>query len=324
MIILGIESSCDETAAAVVEDGRRVLSNVVSSQIDVHKKYGGVVPELAARHHVRNIVPVFKEAIEQAGIELSDIDRVAVTNRPGLVGSLLVGVNFARTAAYILKKPLFAVNHIEAHIYANFIQHPELTPPFLALVVSGGHTLLLMYRGPGDFDVLGTTVDDAVGEAYDKVAKLLGLGYPGGPEIDRIYKEMGENDIMFPRPKVRNNALNFSFSGLKTAVRVFFQKNPDVPKTHIAAAFQSAAIDSLIQKTKRAITATGAKKIVLAGGVSANSLLRRRVEELGVPYYYPSIELCTDNAAMVAAAAFFMPTEDDVFSVDAIPNLKIK
>lgn len=323
MIILGIETSCDETSVAVVEDGRHVLSNVISSQIEVHRKYGGVVPELASRHHIKNIVYVYEQALKEAQLSLDDVDAIAVTNGPGLVGSLLVGLNFARAIAYVKKKKFFAINHIEAHIYANLIEHKELTPPFIALIVSGGHTMLVHYKAYGEFEVLGTTLDDAAGEAYDKVAKLLGLGYPGGPEIDKIYRKTGPVELKFPRPKVRHKDLNFSFSGLKTAVNVFYKNNPEVPKEVIATAFQESVVDTLVTKLKRAIKRTGIKRVVLAGGVSANSLLRERVLALDAEVFYPSLILCTDNAAMVAANAYFKKEEDDLLTVDAIPNLKM-
>lgn len=323
MMILGVETSCDDTSVAVVEDGKKVLANVISSQIDIHKAYGGVVPELASRHHLKNIVFVYNEALRRAGAAIDDIDSVAATFGPGLAGSLLVGLNFARSIAYAKKKIFFAVNHIVAHIYANFITHPELTPPFLALIVSGGHTMLINYRNFGDYDVLGTTLDDAVGEAYDKVAKLLGLCYPGGPIIDEIYNHTGEVALQFPRPMKQHKSLDFSFSGLKTAVNIFFKKNKTASIEEIAAAFQQSAIDALMIKLKQAIKQTGAQKVVIGGGVSANSLLRRRVSELGLDYYFPEPILCTDNAAMVASAAFFKRQPDDLFVVDAHPSLQM-
>jgi len=321
MLVLGIETSCDETAAAVVEAGRwrespiplkmRMLSNIVASQIDVHSKFGGVVPELASRKHMQNIVPVILQALSCAGITLDEVDGIAVTQGPGLVGSLLVGISVAKALAYTRGLPIAGVNHLEAHIYSNYLEHKDLEPPFISLVVSGGHTELV-YVGPGErqYEKLGQTMDDAAGEAFDKVAKLLGLGYPGGPIIDKLSKEGDAEAIPFPRPYVWNHSLNFSFSGLKTAVLNYVlreqEKENTVNPADVAASFQAAVVDVLTEKTLRAAEMKEINVIALGGGVAANSALRKqltqRCEELGYKLYYPTEAImCTDNAAMIAA-----------------------
>lgn len=301
--ILGIESSCDETSVSVVKNGRDVLSNVINSQIEIHKRFGGVVPEIASRNHVEAISTVTKEALQIAGIPFNDIDAVACTYGPGLVGALLVGVAYAKALSYALKKPLIGVNHIHGHIAANYIEHKELEPPFLSMIISGGHTHLVHVKDYTEFEILGHTRDDAVGEAFDKVARVIGLEYPGGPKIDKLAKE-GEPNIELPHTYFDN--LDFSFSGIKTAVLNMYHKNPNINKQDICASFEKAVTDMLITNTKKAIKELSIKKVVLAGGVSANSYIRERFKNLekeeNVVAYYPRLELCTDNAAMIASA----------------------
>ena len=310
MLVLGIESSCDETAAAVVKDGKTILSNLVASQDDVHKMYGGVVPELASRHHIENITPVIRAALEQAKISLSDLDGIAVTQGPGLVGSLLVGLSVAKAMAYVLELPLVGVNHVEGHIAAAFLEHEDLTYPFLALVVSGGHTSFYEVRSPGEYILSGQTRDDAAGEAFDKVAKFLNLGYPGGIIIDRLSQTANKKAFAFPRPLITNESLDFSFSGLKTAVITFIQKLNHEPTgseiNDIAASFQEAVVDVLVGKTFLAAEQKRLNKIVVCGGVASNKRLRERLREVAekrcAAVFIPSPHLCTDNAAMIAAA----------------------
>jgi N6-L-threonylcarbamoyladenine synthase len=313
MITLGIETSCDETAAAVLRD-RTVLSSIVSSQIEVHKKYGGVVPELASREHLRNLMPVIREALAAASVSLSDIGLVAVTYAPGLIGALLVGVSAAKAIAYARKIPFIGVHHGEGHILAAHLEYPDIAYPYLALLVSGGHTALYLVKGLGDYRMLGQTRDDAAGEAYDKVAKLLDLEYPGGPVLDRLATEGNPDAVRFPRGP--REGLDFSFSGLKTAVRnhtaIFRSKDkgldPSLNIKDVAASFQAAAVDMLIDKTMQAVAETGVNRIVVAGGVAANSSLRRRMrEETGrrnITLHIPGMGLCIDNAAMIALAGF--------------------
>lgn len=332
MKILGIETSCDETSVAVVEDGRRVLANEIYSQIDIHREYGGVVPEIASRNHVMKLPFIIDTALETAGVAVDDIDAVAVTSGPGLVGALLIGVSQAKAMAYAWGKPLVGVNHIEGHIAANFIEHPELEPPFLALVVSGGHSHLVMVEDYRSYKILGRTVDDAAGEAFDKIARVLGLGYPGGPAIDAAAKAGDPQAIDFPRAKVEG-AYNFSFSGLKSAVLNYLNsmkmKNEEVNANDVAASFQEAVIDALATKTMQCVDDLRVKTLVMAGGVSANSLLRERIQgeadKRGVSFYYPSPILCTDNAAMIAAMAYYKFENGEVsaLSLNARPSLKI-
>lgn len=333
-LILGIETSCDETAAAVVADGRRILSNVVASQVDLHARYGGVFPELASRVHVEAIVPVVQEAMAQAGVEWRDLAAVAVTVGPGLVGSLLVGINFAKGLALGRGIPLVPVNHLEAHLYANWLQSdaegaapPNLTFPLLVLIVSGGHTELVLMRGHGDYLCLGGTLDDAAGEAFDKVGRLLGLPYPGGPSIEKAAQSGDPARFRLPRAWLEGT-YDFSFSGLKTAVaRLVQEQDPDrrfVPD--IAAAFQEAVVDVLATKTVAAAREYGATAILLSGGVSANQALRAAVRErASVPVYYPPLFLCTDNAAMVAACGYFRYRAGlrAGWDLDADPNLRL-
>ena len=326
IVVLGIESSCDETSAAVVVNGRKVLSNVINSQIDIHTLYGGVVPEIASRCHVDVINQVVKEAIKQAGIKLEDIDVVSCTYGPGLVGALLVGVSYAKGLAYALEKPLVGVNHISGHISANYITYPELEPPFLCLIISGGHTHLVKINDYTSFEIIGKTKDDAIGEAYDKVARVVGLGYPGGPKIDKLAYE-GTPNIELPKSKIEG--LNFSFSGIKTAVINLNHKNPNINKADLCASFEKVTTEMLIDNVKKAIEETGLKKVVLAGGVAANSYIRKQFEVLSeeenIKVYYPELKLCTDNAAMIAAAGYYdyIAGKKAELNLNAVPNLKI-
>lgn len=312
MHILGIETSCDETAAAVVTDGREIRSNIVASQIELHAKYGGIVPELASRQHVEAINYIVDQAMDEAGVRFDELTAIAVTNRPGLIGALLVGVAAAKSLAYCHNLPLLGINHVEGHIYANFMEHQTLPFPHICLTVSGGHTLLVEVQEGWRYEILGTTQDDAAGEAYDKVAQYLGLGFPGGKVIDDLAKEGDSEAIRFPRPMLERDNYQFSFSGIKTAVRFFIEKARDtetLPEiADIAASFQAAVVDVLVGKTVRAAKAKNAKAITLTGGVAANRQLResmrRAGEEFGAEVYYPRIQLCTDNGAMIAGVAY--------------------
>jgi N6-L-threonylcarbamoyladenine synthase len=306
IICLAIESSCDETAAAIVKNGREVLSNVIFSQIDIHKKFGGVVPEIASRHHTENINVVIEQALYNAGLDFSSIDIIGATSGPGLIGALLVGFSAAKGIAYALKRPFIAVNHIKGHIFANFIQNKTLEPPFICMVVSGGHTHLISVENYNEFKILGRTMDDAIGEAFDKVSRALKLGYPGGPIIDNIAKK-GIDNCNFPRPLFDN--LDFSFSGIKTAVINYIDKNKDYKVEDVCRSFEEAVTDVVVQNSKKAIMLTGTDKIALAGGVAANSMLREKMlkmcEENKINFYRPDIALCTDNAAMIGCAAYY-------------------
>ncbi len=332
--ILGIETSCDETAAAIVEHGSSVLSSVVSSQVDLHARYGGVVPEIASRAHVDLLVPVVAQAFVEAGLSdrptsdgASQIDAVAATYGPGLVGALLVGVSTAKALALAWDVPFIAVNHLEAHLYATLLEEPDLELPLMVLLVSGGHTLLVHMEGHGQYHVVGSTIDDAAGEAFDKVARYLGLGYPGGPAIDRISVQGDPEAIAFPRPMIADGTFDFSFSGLKTAVVNHVRKHPDVGTADVAASFQAAVVDVLVTKARRAARQIGAKGLVLGGGVAANSLLRERFLDVCVADdirgFLPSRAMCTDNAAMVASAAWYRWRSDGPSGLDtgAHPNL---
>lgn len=331
--ILAIESSCDETAAAVVVNGREVLSNIISSQIDIHKKFGGVVPEVASRKHIEAISAVVDEALEVAGVTFKDIDAVAVTYGPGLVGALLVGLQYAKALAYSLGIPLIGVNHIEGHISANFIQYKELEPPFVTLVVSGGHTFIVHMKDYGDFEVMGQTRDDAAGEAYDKVARAIGLGYPGGPKIDKLAKEGNENAIKFPRANFHEESLDFSFSGIKSAVLNYLNKlemkGESYNQADVAASFQKSVVDVLVDNAMKACKIKAVDKIAIAGGVAANSYLRnammKRGEKEGIKVLFPEMILCTDNAAMIGSAAYFEYLKGRVsdLTLNATPNLKL-
>jgi N6-L-threonylcarbamoyladenine synthase len=327
-VVLGIETSCDETAAAVVVDGRKVLSSVVSSQVDLHARFGGVVPEIASRAHVELLTPVIAEAMLSAGIEAPDLDAVAATVGPGLVGALLVGVSTAKALALVWDVPFVAVNHLEAHLHAAYLEEPDLELPAVVLLVSGGHTMLVHWVADGQYRVLGETLDDAAGEAFDKVARYLGLGYPGGPAIDSLALEGDPEAIPFPRPMV-DSGYDFSFSGLKTAVVNHVRKNPQVSTADVAASFQAAVVDTLVAKARRAAHDVGARSLGLGGGVAANSLLRERLLSVcvddGLQAYVPSRAMCTDNAAMVAAAGWFRLRADGPSGLDlgAEPNLRL-
>ena len=327
-VILALETSCDETAASVVMGGNDVLSSIVSSQIEIHARFGGVVPEVASRAHMEALIPVMQSAITEAGILPSRIDAVAATAGPGLIGALLVGVSAAKSLALVWDKPFIGVNHLEAHLYAGLLDDPTLEFPLVVLLVSGGHTMIIEMRGHGDYTVLGRTIDDAAGEAYDKVARYLDLGYPGGPVIDRIASQGNAEAIDFPRA-MEHDGLNVSFSGLKTSVINYVKKNPDVANVDVAASFQAAVVDVLCTKTIRAAQQIGAKGIVLGGGVSANSLLRAQMSERGAAAGFkvalPSRAMCTDNAAMIAAAAWHRLGADGPSSMScgAYPNLKL-
>ena len=329
-ITMAIESSCDETSVALVADGREVLSNVISSQIDIHKLYGGVVPEIASRHHLTNINAVTDEAFAQAGLTPEDVDLIGVTKGPGRIGALLVGVATAKAYALAWDKPLVGVHHIKGHISANYIEAPDLEPPFMSLVVSGGHTSVIDVKGYNEFKVLGHTRDDAVGEAYDKVARVLGLGYPGGPKIDQIAKEGNPDAVAFKRVMLEDGTLDFSFSGTKTGVMNYVhneqQAGREISVPDVAASFQQAVLDTVVAATEE----YGEDKIVVAGGVAANSRLRAMLQDAcakkGIRLYIPAPILCTDNAAMIACAAYYQYQErgaDDLF-LDAFANLDLE
>lgn len=331
ILTLGIESSCDETSVSVVKNGREVLSNVINSQVPIHEKFGGVVPEIASRNHVEAISDVTAKALEDANLIFDDIDAICVTYGPGLVGALLVGVSYAKALSYALNKPLVATNHIEGHIAANYISFKELEPPFLCVVISGGHTHLVYIKDYTAFEILGSTRDDAIGEAYDKVARVIGLEYPGGPKIDKLAKQ-GKANIELPETHFEN--LDFSFSGIKTAVLNLNHKNPNINKADLCASFEKVTTNVLIENTKRALKILNSKnkkidKIALAGGVSANSYIREQFLKLGkeenIKIYYPELKLCTDNAAMIASAGYykFLAHEFADLDLNAIPNLKL-
>ena len=333
IVILGIESSCDETAASVVRNGREVLSNVISSQIALHTLYGGVVPEIASRKHIEKINVVIEEALAEAHMTLDDIDAIGVTYGPGLVGALLVGVSEAKAIAYAKNLPLIGVHHIEGHISANYIENKDLEPPFACLVVSGGHTHLVIVKDYGKYEIVGRTRDDAAGEAFDKVARAIGLGYPGGPKIDKVSKEGNPNALAFPRAKVADSAYDFSFSGLKSAVLNYLNgckmKNIPIVQADVAASFQKAVVDVLVEHAMHAVEEYGFKKFAIAGGVASNSALRSAMEEAckkrGVAFYHPSPILCTDNAAMIGAAAYYeyLAGTRSGWDLNAVPNLKL-
>jgi N6-L-threonylcarbamoyladenine synthase len=332
MIVLGIESSCDETAAAVLEDGRRVRSSVVASQDAVHAPYGGVVPELASRRHLEVIVPVIEQALEEGGVSLADLDGIAVTHGPGLVGSLLVGCSLAKSLAWAVKRPLVGVNHLEGHIYAASLTDDPPTYPFLALVVSGGHTALYHAKAPLGYQLVGETRDDAAGEAFDKVAKLLGLGFPGGPIIERVAREGSPNAVPFPLAQMTDQAPDFSFSGLKTAVSLHVKRHRPLDEREIAdiaASFQATVVKLLVRKTVKAALHLGVTRVVLTGGVAANTALREGLlaaaGEYGIHLHVPPRHLCTDNAAMIAAAgtARLMAGERAGLDLNAVPDLAL-
>ena len=325
IITLGIESSCDETSVAVVKNGREVLSNIINSQIKIHEKFGGVVPEIASRNHVEAISDVTKKALEEAKITFNDIDNIACTYGPGLVGALLVGVSYAKGVSYALNKPLTGTNHIEGHIAANYISHKDLKPPFLCLIISGGHTHLVHIQDYDKFEIIGRTKDDAIGEAFDKVARVIGLGYPGGPKVDKLAKE-GQANIELPKTHIEG--LDFSFSGIKTAIINLHHKNPEINKADLCASFEKYVTDILINNSLKSAKQLQINTIALAGGVSANSYIREqflKLQEQGYKIYYPAPILCTDNAAMIASAGYYRFISGVTSSLDlnAVPNLKI-
>ena len=331
--ILAIESSCDETAAAVVKNGREVLSNVISSQIELHTIYGGVVPEIASRKHIEKINQVIEEALAQADVTLSDITAVAVTYGPGLVGALLVGVSAAKAISFATGKPLIGVHHISGHISANYIEYPELEPPFVCLVASGGHSHLVVVKDYGEYEIIGRTRDDAAGEAFDKVARAIGLGYPGGPKIDKLSKEGNPDAIPFPRAKVAENEYDFSFSGLKSAVLNYLNacnmKGEDICQADVAASFQKAVIDVLVEHSLHAVKEFGYNKFAIAGGVASNSSLREAFErecaKRKINFFHPSNIYCTDNAAMIGTAGYYEYKKGvrHGYDLNAVPNLKL-
>lgn len=331
--ILAIESSCDETAASVVKNGRQVLSNIISSQIDLHTLYGGVVPEIASRKHIEKINQVIEEALKEAGVTLGDVTAIAVTYGPGLVGALLVGVSAAKALAFAMDKPLVGVHHIEGHISANYIENKQLEPPFVCLVVSGGHTHLVIVKDYGEYEILGCTRDDAAGEAFDKVARAIGLGYPGGPKIDKLSKEGNPDAVKFPRAKVDGSDYDFSFSGLKSAVLNYLNscemKGISVNHADVAASFQKAVIDVLVEHSLHAVKAYGYDKFAIAGGVASNSSLRAAFETAcrnqDITFFHPSPIFCTDNAAMIGVAGYYeyIKGTRSGYDLNAIPNLRL-
>jgi hypothetical protein len=331
--VLAIESSCDETSCAIVKNGRWVISNIISSQIDIHKRFGGVVPEVASRMHLEAINNIVDQALKEAKMSLKDVDVIAVTKGPGLVGALLVGISEAKALSYVTKKPLVGVNHMKGHICAAFITHKDLNPPFICLLISGGHTYLVEVKDFNDMKVIGKTMDDACGEAYDKVARSLGMPYPGGPCVEECAKSGNEKAIDFPRVMLEKDSYDFSFSGLKTAVLNYLnskkQKNEEISKEDVCASFQRAVFDVLISKTKRLMQEKNLDKLVVAGGVSANNTLKKEIEKMAkennYKTYFPNKILCTDNAAMIASSGYFEyldGTRDD-FSLNVLPNLEL-
>ena len=333
ILILGLESSCDETAAAVIKNGRTVLSNVISSQIDIHKEYGGVVPEIASRKHIERINTVIEEALKEAGVGLKDLDALGVTYGPGLVGALLVGVAEAKAICFAADIPLVGVHHIEGHVSANYIENPDLEPPFLCLIVSGGHTHLVIVKDYGEFEILGRTRDDAAGEAFDKVARAIGLGYPGGPKIDKLSKEGNPDAIVFPKAHMEDAPYDFSFSGLKSAVLNYINKanmqHQEFNRADLAASFQKAVVDTLTQKAIRAAKEHHINKLAIAGGVASNSTLRKTMEAAcvveNIQFYHPSPIFCTDNGAMIGVAAYYeyIKGTRSGWDLNAVPNLQL-
>ncbi len=326
ILTLGVESSCDETSVAVVKNGREILSNVIDTQIPIHEKYGGVVPEIASRNHIEAISRVTKKALEDANVTFDDIDSITPTYGPGLVGALLVGLSYAKALSFAINKPLVGVNHIQGHIAANYITYSELKPPFLCVMMSGGNTQLVYVKNYIEFEVLGKTRDDAIGEAFDKVARVVGLGYPGGPKVDKLAKEGNANAIELPKTHFDN--LDFSFSGIKTAVINLHHKTPDVNRADLCASFEKTVTEVLIDNTKKALKQINLDTVVLAGGVSANSYIRDeflKLQDKGIKVYMPDLKLCTDNAAMIASAGYYNFINGKISDLDlnAIPNLKL-
>ena len=327
ILTMGIESSCDETSVAIVKNGREILSNIIDTQIPIHEKYGGVVPEIASRNHIEAISRVTKKALEEANISFEQIDAITPTYGPGLVGALLVGLSYAKALSFATDKPLVGVNHIQGHIAANYITYKELDPPFICVMMSGGNTQIVHVKNYTEFEVLGKTRDDAIGEAFDKVARVVGLGYPGGPKVDNLAKE-GQANIELPKTHFDEDTLDFSFSGIKTAVINLHHKNPDINKADLCASFEKNVTETLMENVKKAIEKTGIKKITLAGGVSANSYIRNeflKLEQEGIKVYMPDLKLCTDNAAMIASAGYYnyINGKKDELNLNAVPNLKL-
>ena len=333
ILVLAIETSCDETAAAVVKNGRYVMSNIISTQIETHKKYGGVVPEIASRMHVQNINPIIQESLDVAKVSLDDIDVIAVTYGPGLVGALLVGVVEAKALAFVKQKPLVGVHHIEGHISANYIEDTDLEPPFICLIVSGGHSHLVHVKDYGEYDIIGKTRDDAAGEAFDKVARTIGLGYPGGPKVDKLSKEGNPKAIDFPRANVKDSPYDFSFSGVKSSVLNYVNecnmKGIEINRADVAASFQEAVVDVLVDNSIKLCKEKDINVLALAGGVAANQRLRHKMKEAcikeGIELKYPSMDLCTDNAAMIGSAAYFeyLKGTRHGWDLNAVPGLKL-
>lgn len=333
MYTLALETSCDETSAAVIQDGRQILSNIISTQVPIHRKFGGVVPEIASRQHIEYVMPIIKEALDTAHVSLQEIDHIGVTYGPGLVGALLVGVAAAKALSFALDKPLVGVNHMEGHIFANFLSHPELEPPFLALVVSGGHTQLVKIEGYNTFTLLGQTRDDAAGEAFDKIARVMGYPYPGGPQIDKLAKDGNPDAIAFPKALHEKHNFEFSFSGLKSAVLNYLhtqeQRKQPYDVHDVAASFQKTVVETLVEKTMDAAAYCSMNKIAVAGGVSANSALDAAMEQAcaahGYSFYRPEPVLCTDNGAMIGCRAYYMALEGHFadLTLNAKPALAI-
>ena len=326
ILTLGIESSCDETSVAVIKNGREILSNIIDTQIPIHEKYGGVVPEIASRNHIEAISRVTKLALKEANVEFKDIDAITPTYGPGLVGALLVGVSYAKALSYAINRPLVGVNHIQGHIAANYLTYKELKPPFLCLLVSGGNTQIVLVKDYTEFEVLGKTRDDAIGEAFDKVARVVGLDYPGGPKVDKLAKN-GEANIKLPKTHFENS-LDFSFSGIKTAVININHNTKDINKADLCASFEKTVTEVLIENVEKAIRQTGMKNLAIAGGVSANSYIRSEILKLqneDLKIYMPDLKLCTDNAAMIGSAGYynFINGKRDELNLNAVPNLKL-
>ena len=326
ILTLGIESSCDETSVSVVKNGRKILSNIIDTQIPIHEKYGGVVPEIASRNHIEAISRVTKKALQEANVSFKDIDAITPTYGPGLVGALLVGVSYAKALSYAINKPLVGVNHIQGHIAANYLTYQELEPPFLCMLISGGNTQIVYVKDYTEFEVLGKTRDDAIGEAFDKVARVVGLEYPGGPKVDKLAKE-GTPNIKLPKTHFENS-LDFSFSGIKTAVININHNTKDINKADLCASFEKTVTEVLIENIEKAVKHTGMKKLAIAGGVSANSYIRNEILKLQTEefkIYMPDLKLCTDNAAMIAAAGYynFINGKRDGLDLNAVPNLKL-
>ncbi len=326
ILTLGIESSCDETSVSVVKNGRKILSNIIDTQIPIHEKYGGVVPEIASRNHIEAISRVTKKALQEANVSFKDIDAITPTYGPGLVGALLVGVSYAKALSYAINKPLVGVNHIQGHIAANYLTYQELEPPFLCMLISGGNTQIVYVKDYTEFEVLGKTRDDAIGEAFDKVARVVGLEYPGGPKVDKLAKE-GTPNIKLPKTHFENS-LDFSFSGIKTAVININHNTKDINKADLCASFEKTVTEVLIENIEKAVKQTGMKKLAIAGGVSANSYIRNEILKLQTEefkIYMPDLKLCTDNAAMIAAAGYynFINGKRDGLDLNAVPNLKL-